>query len=317
MIKGGLVWKKQMLRRMEAMDWDKLRVFHTVAEAGSFTRAGDILNFSQSAVSRQISALEDSLGTPLFYRHARGLILTDQGELLFETTRRILFDLRSLDSRLDEQAQGVSGPLTITTTRTFGSLWLTPRLKRLTDRYPGLDLTLILNDAPLDLTARQADLAVRFAPSEQPDLIQRHLITMSYQIYASPEYLATCGSPQTLADLDSHRIITYATDQKPVADDLNWLLTAGRDPHSPPRAPVLQINDLHAVLRAVESGQGIAALPAYFAGEASALVRLLAEVKTPELGLYFVYTKEMRQRKRVEIFRDFLLAELSLFQHDG
>ena len=72
---------------MSAMDWDKLRIFHAVAAAGSFTHAGEKLNLSQSAVSRQISALEESVRASLFHRHARGLILTEQGELLFNTVR--------------------------------------------------------------------------------------------------------------------------------------------------------------------------------------------------------------------------------------
>jgi len=88
------------------MDWDKLRVFHAVAEAGSFTHAGDSLNLSQSAVSRQISGLEESLQVPLFHRHARGLILTEQGELLYRTARDCL--RQTVDDRGD--AVGEQGP---------------------------------------------------------------------------------------------------------------------------------------------------------------------------------------------------------------
>ena len=112
------------------MDWDKLRVFHAVGEAGSFTPAGEALNLSQSAVSRQIGALEESLGVPLFHRHARGLILTEQGELLYQTTRDVFSKLTSVQSMLSESTEKPTGPLRITTTMAFGSIWLTPRIDR-------------------------------------------------------------------------------------------------------------------------------------------------------------------------------------------
>jgi DNA-binding transcriptional LysR family regulator len=109
-----------------AMDWDKLRVFHAVAEAGSFTHAGEALNLSQSAVSRQISALEESVSMPLFHRHARGLILTEQGELLFRTAREVFAKLAMAEGLISESKDRPKGPLKITTTVAFGSVWLTP-----------------------------------------------------------------------------------------------------------------------------------------------------------------------------------------------
>src|SRR6202171_2432708 len=97
----------------DGMDWDKLRVFHAVAEAGSFTHAGEALNLSQSAVSRQISALEESLSVPLFHRHARGLILTEQGELLFRTAREVFAKLAMSESLISESKDRPEGPLKI------------------------------------------------------------------------------------------------------------------------------------------------------------------------------------------------------------
>src|SRR6267154_2223314 len=132
-----------------AMDWDKLRVFLSVAEAGSFTHAGEGLSLSQSAVSRQISALEDSLTVPLFHRHARGLILTEQGELLFRTAKEI-----------------------------FAKLAMTEAM---------------LNDDELDLSMREADVAIRMTVPRQGDLIQRHLATFHFHLYAAPGYLRRHG----------------------------------------------------------------------------------------------------------------------------
>ena len=146
------------------MDWDKLRVFHAVAEAGSFTHAGELLNLSQSAVSRQISALEESLNLPLFHRHARGLILTEQGELLYQTARDVFSRLAMTEALLTESRERAQGPLKITTTVAFGSLWLTPRIKDFLDRFPDIAVTMVLFDGELDLAMREADIAIRMMP---------------------------------------------------------------------------------------------------------------------------------------------------------
>ena len=105
------------------MDWDRLRIFHDVADAGSFTHAGATLNLSQSAVSRQISSLEDSLSIKLFHRHARGLILTEQGEVLYQTVKDVFHKLAIVESQLSETRENPSGPLKVTTTVSF---WSTP-----------------------------------------------------------------------------------------------------------------------------------------------------------------------------------------------
>src|SRR5204863_5423976 len=129
-----------------SMDWDKLRVFHAVAEAGSFTHAGEALNLSQSAVSRQISALEESLSVPLFHRHARGLILTEQGELLYRTAREVFAKLSMTEAMLSESREHPRGPLKVTATVAFGSTWLTPRIREFLTIYPDIQLSLLLDD---------------------------------------------------------------------------------------------------------------------------------------------------------------------------
>src|SRR4051794_33774084 len=139
------------------MDWDKLRIFHAAAQAGSFTRAGDSLNMSQSAVSRQISALEAELGTPLFHRHARGLILTEEGELLMRTARDIALKLENVRGQLVDSRGEATGTLRVTTTIGLGSTWLASRVNEFLDVHPGIHLELILDDSELDVAMRQAD----------------------------------------------------------------------------------------------------------------------------------------------------------------
>lgn len=291
------------------MDWDKLRVFHAVAEAGSFTHAGETLNLSQSAVSRQISALEETLAVPLFHRHARGLILTEQGETLNRAVREVFAKLTMTEALLTESKEHASGRLKVTTTVAFGSTWLAPRLKDFLDHYPEITLSVVLDDAELDLAMREADVAIRMLPPRQPDLVQRHLLSISWVVYASADYLAKHGTPERVEDLAEHKLILYG-DYRPPVPDINWLGDACKRA-GVARKPALEMNSIFGILRAVRSGLGIAALPDYMADETTDLVRTLSGVKAPKVDAYFVYPEELRNSKRVAVFRDFLLARLA------
>jgi DNA-binding transcriptional LysR family regulator len=292
------------------MDWDKLRIFHAVAEAGSFTHAGDSLNLSQSAVSRQISALEDSLRTPLFHRHARGLILTEQGELLYRTVRDVFLKLAAAEAQISESKEKPSGLLRVTTPVALGSVWLTPRLKEFVELYPDINLNLLVDDSELDLGMREADCAIRTTTPRQPDLVQRHLLTIHVHVFASPAYLKKFGVPKTVADLDSHKIIVYGEDPRPPFPGVNWLLEAGTKPGHR-RPPALMVNNIYAILRAVENGIGIAAFPDYMAHESTKIVQVLPELEGPTYEAYFVYPEELRNSKRIAVFRDFLVRKVA------
>jgi len=294
----------------KGMDWDKLRVFHAVAEAGSFTHAGESLNLRQSAVSRQISALEESLSVPLFHRHARGLILTEQGDLLYRTAREVFAKLAMTEAMLSESKDRPKGPLKVTTTVAFGSGWLIPRIREFLELYPEIQLSIVVDDSELDLSMREADVAIRMSAPRQPDLVQRHLLTIRYHIYGSPAYIKKNGSPQKPEDLDRHRIIIYGTDARPPTRNTNWLIEAGARPGME-RKPILAVNNVPAIFRAVSSGLGIAALPDYMATDAGDLVRLLPDLAGPEVEAYFVYPEELRTSKRIAVFRDFLLRKVA------
>jgi DNA-binding transcriptional LysR family regulator len=165
------------------MDWDKLKVFHAAAEAGSFTHAGEQLGLSQSAVSRQVSALEQELSVSLFHRHARGLILTEQGDLLFRTAHDVFMQLQAARAKLTDSRERPSGDLKITTTPGVGINWLIPRLGEFTALYPEIRISLIVTDEELDLSMREADVAIRTRKPTQPDLIQRKLFAMGFHAY--------------------------------------------------------------------------------------------------------------------------------------
>ena len=290
------------------MDWDKLRVFHAVAEAGSFTHAGDTLSLSQSAVSRQISALEENLQVSLFHRHARGLILTEQGESLNRTVREVFAKLAMTEALLTESKERPTGRLKVTTTVGFGSHWLAARVQGFLAAYPDVSITLLLDDADLDLAMREADVAIRMHAPRQPDLVQFHLTAIRWHVVASHAYLDAHGIPGTPEELDDHALILFGSYRPPVPD-IDWLAEAGRR-NGQPRRAVLEVNSLHAMALAIQAGVGIGALPGWMRDEVDGLVPLLPDLKSPKVDVYFVYPEELRNSKRVAVFRDFLKAEI-------
>src|SRR6202034_2413145 len=202
------------------MDWDKLKVFHAAAEAGSFTHAGEQLGLSQSAVSRQVSALEQELSVSLFHRHARGLILTEQGELLYRTAHEVFMKLEAARAKLTDSRERPNGDLRVTTTPGIGVHWLTPRLGEFLDLYPEGHITLLTTDRERDLAMRESDFAIRLRQPTQPDLIQRKLFSVHFHVYASPEYLKRVGTPRSFDDLDSHRgLVQLFSEGDPIALD--------------------------------------------------------------------------------------------------
>ncbi|MEZ5756945.1 MAG: LysR family transcriptional regulator [Emcibacteraceae bacterium] len=291
------------------MDWDKLRIFHAVATAGSFTRAGDALGLSQSAVSRQIRTLEDSLQTSLFNRHARGLILTDEGESLYETTKEVVSKIHVTEQKILEGTESPRGKLKITTTNSFGSTWMMNNIWKFINKYPDIQVQMLIGDSDFDLFTRQADVAIRFHPSEHLDLIQKQIGTFHYNIYASPDYLNKYGRPRSLADLDHHRLITYGDLTNSPIENIDWILEAGA---TQKRTPILEVNNIYGMLQAIKSGLGVGSLPDYLVQSSTNVLRILADTKTHEFPAYFVYTQELRKSQRISAFRDFIIEE---FKH--
>ncbi|MBX9462384.1 MAG: LysR family transcriptional regulator [Aquamicrobium sp.] len=291
-----------------ALDWDKLRVFHAAAEAGSFTHAAESLRLSQSAISRQVSALEQDVGVSLFHRHARGLVLTEQGEMLYQAAHEVLMKLESVKMRLTEAKDRPSGPLRVTTTVGLGSGWLTERVQEFLDLYPEIQLQLILANEELDLTLRQADCAIRLRQPQQPDLIQRRLFTVHFHLYAAPSYVNKHGKPRSIDEMDQHRIVSFGEPVPSHLADMNWLETAGR-PEGSKRVASLQINNIMSIKAAVQRGAGIAMLPDYMVEKDSGLVQIMPETEVPSFDTYFCYPDAMKNQVKLHVFRDFLIAK--------
>ena len=288
------------------MDWDKLRIFHAVADAGSLTHAGDTLHLSQSAVSRQVRALEESLNTTLFHRHARGLILTEQGELLFDATSAMIKRLDAAAARIRDSEEEVFGELRVTTTIGFGTLWLAPRLPHLYEKYPDLNIDLMLEEKVLDLPMREADVAIRMKEPSQADLIRKRLMSVHMRLYATPEYLAGRPAPEQLSDLTNHRLICQNQNSAQVSSGSNFV----RNLLSHDIPSVLYVNNYFGVLQAVLHDLGIGVLPDYVTHDFPNLVRVMPDVESGDIPVFLAYPEELRQSKRIAAFRDFVQEEI-------
>jgi len=290
------------------MDWDRLRVFNVVATAGSFTHAGETLGISQSAVSRQISALERDLKTPLFHRHARGLVLTEDGETLFQTVSDVANKLNLAESLLSQSQKLPTGDLKITAPVGFGTVWITQHLNEFMTLYPEISVEILLNDEQIDLAMRAADVALWTTEPSQPDLIRRPLMTSKVRAYASKGYIQKFGAPTTIADIDTHKLVSYSGNPTQHLAAVTWLSTIGREA-KPPRPAAVRVNSVVAMKYAIRAGLGIGMIPDYLTEQESDLVGVLNEIEPPKLTLYFVYPEELKNSKKVQVFRDFLVAK--------
>jgi DNA-binding transcriptional LysR family regulator len=290
------------------MDWDKLRIFHAAAEAGSFTHAGEVLRMSQSAVSRQVSALEKELRVALFHRHARGLVLTERGEMLFGTASEILNKLATAETLLTDTTTKPTGDLKITAPIGLGTVWVTQRLREFLELYPDIRIELVLNDDQIAIAMRAADVAIWTSEPQQSDLIRRPLFTMKIHALASTQYVRRYGAPQSVEALDGHPIISYSGTPAAHLSAIRWLETAGINGKEP-RKPVFSANNVLAMKYAIRAGIGIGLIPDYMTDEETELVPVLREAELPTVPIYFVYPEELKTAKKVQVFRDFLVAK--------
>ena len=292
------------------MDWDKLKIFHAVAEAGSFTSATVILNLSQSAISRQIQSLEEELKVKLFERHARGLTLTENGEYVYKTAHEVIAKLKEVETSLGDQKNKPSGKLTITTVRSFGTHWLTPRIQEFMKLNPEIEVELIFDDKELDLSTRQADIGIFMRRPKQLNYIQRKLIDINYHIYGSSDYLEKYGMPKTPNDLNKHRFISFGKGAPSPVFSPDWALKIGMKDNKK-RKSVMKVNSVMGLLLAVESGVGLAALPDYLVLKSTNLIKVLPKEEGPITEAHFVYPQSLKNVARVTSFRNFLYSKIS------
>ena len=292
------------------MDWDKLKIFHSVAEASSFTKAATILNLSQSAISRQIQSLEQDLKIQLFERHARGLVLTDNGKYLFQTAHEVISKLKDVEATLGDEKDKLKGKLTVTTVVSFGTTWLTPRIQEFMTLHPEIEVELIFDDKELDLSTRQADIGIWMRRPKQLNYIQKKLINLHYHIYGSHKYLEKHGYPKNINELNKHKFITYGRGAPSPVFNPDWALKLGTKENQK-KKPVMKVNSVYGLLLAVQSGVGLAALPDYIINNQSNLIKVLPEIEGPLTETHFVYPASLKNVARISAFRNFIFSKVS------
>jgi len=291
------------------MDWDKLKIFYAVAEAGSFTRATINLNLSQSAISRQIQSLEEDLKVKLFERHARGLTLTENGEYVFKTAHEVISKLKDVESSLIDQKNKPTGKLTITTVRSFGTHWLTPRIQEFMQLNPNIEIELIFDDKELDLSTRQADIGIFMRRPKRLNYIQKKLVDINYYIYGSTKYLEKNGIPKNINDLNKHRFISFGKGAPSPVFNPDWALKLGVKDNKK-RKSIMKVNSVMGLLLAVESGVGLAALPEYLVSNSNNVIKVLPDYMGPITEAHFVYPESLKNVARVKAFRNFLYSKI-------
>ena len=291
------------------MDWDKLKIFHAVAEAGSFTSATVILNLSQSAISRQIQSLEEDLKVKLFERHARGLTLTENGEYVYKTAHEVISKLKEVETTLSDKKDKPSGKIVVTTVMSFGATWLTPRIQEFMDLNPEIEVELVFDNKELDLSTRQPDIGIFMRRPKQLNYIQKKLIDLKYHIYGSPKYLEKNGYPKTINDLNKHKFISFGKGAPSPVYNPDWALKLGMKDNKK-RKTCMRVNSVYGLLLAVQRGVGLAALPDYITVKQPNIVKVLPNVEGPITEAHFVYPASLKNVARITSFRNFLFSKI-------
>ena len=290
--------------------WDKLRVFYQVATLKSFTEAAEVLNTSQSALSRSIMTLENYIQMCLFERTSRGLVLTRQGEILFETLRKINSELRQAQTSLEEEENEPAGFIRISATMGFASLHLPPIMSDFLQLYPKIQLSIYGSDIIPDLHSDEVDAVISPFIDSDDSLIQTYLTTFHLKLYASKEYLAKFGVPQKPSDLNNHQLLAYG-DYKTSHPfgQANWHLTLG-EKQGFVRQPYVMINSAIGLFNFAVAGAGIISLSTEHPTlKNSCLTEILPSIEGPTIDAYFIHSFRTKKIKRIDLLKNFLLKK--------
>lgn len=273
------------------MDWDHLRFVLAVADAGGLSAASRALRVDPATVGRRLDALEAELKCKLFHRSRTGLEATGAGAKLVEHARRIAQEVQALDLDLSAEDRGLAGTVTITTTEAVAAGFLTPALPAFQARHPGIALEIVTDIRTLDLSRREADIALRLARPHQGDLKLRRLGDVEYALYASPAYLAAAPQP--------HRLIDWPLDYT-IIPQVPWL-------RAQMAGSVVTLRSASAIVRmaAASSDAGVALLPCLLADRNPALARLPSD-PAPAQELWLVSHRDLARVPRVRAVLDFL-----------
>lgn len=285
------------------------RTFARCVEAGSFSAVAAEMNTSQPTISRQIAALEDHLGCVLFQRTTRSLTLTDEGRTFYDLALVALDAAEQAEASVGRRRGRVTGRLRLACAGVFGRLHVIPRLGAFMDRYPGVEIDLVMQDRTTDLVEEGVDLALRVGVNEDAALIGRRIGLSRRVVVAAPGYLARHGTPRHPHDLRDHRCILYSR----LAGGPTWHFASATGPVSVDIGGPFRVDNTEGVRAAALHGFGIAYVPVWHFVEGEIedgrLTVLLRDFEPMPQPISAVWPSRRHLSPKVRAAIDFFAAE--------
>ncbi|BAL25008.1 LysR family transcriptional regulator [Azoarcus sp. KH32C] len=293
---------------------DRLRLMETfvrVVETGNFSAVAREARTTQSAISKQVQALEALVGVPLLTRSTRSHSLTEAGQLYYERCKQVLDTLEEARLEVHRAEREISGVLRVAAPAAFGRLHIVPRLPAFYERYPRLKVDLQLDDSFVDLVVAGADLAFRVGELKDSRLVARRIGRAHRATLASPAYIERYGEPRQPDDLPRHNCLIYTG----LATMNEWIYLDAEDkPHSVRVDGNFQSNSSEAIREAVCAGLGVSYSPLWVFGDdirAGRVMRVMTDFRPPSLPLNVVFQPARRPSLKINCFVDFFADAFS------
>jgi DNA-binding transcriptional LysR family regulator len=284
----------------------EMQTYAAVVDLGSFVKASDALGMSKPTVSRYVSELEERLGVRLLQRTTRKLSLTEEGRAFYSRCKAVLSDVEAAEAEITSKSLIVNGILKINVPVSFGLLELSPRWADFMGKYPDLTLDITLSDRMVDLVEEGFDLAVRIASLASSSLISRQVATTRMVLCASPGYLKKHGKPKHPSELIEHAVLSYSL----LATGDLWEFEGEEGRIKVAVKPVMRSNSGDTCVAAARKSRGIICQPSFMVSQdlkSGALVELMPQFRSPELGIYAVYPSRQHVSPKVRALIDFLV----------
>ena len=286
-----------------------MRVFVAVVDDGSFSAAAHRLDMSRAMVTRYIGALEQWLGARLLQRTTRRISLTDAGEQCLRRSQQMLALMEDMEQETCGDDGTLTGQLRITCSISFAQAQIAAAAVDFLKLHPALKINVHADEGAMNLVAARIDLAIRISAEPDPALIGRVLAPCASVLVAAPAYLASCGAPQTPADLAEHRCLTHANYGRS-----EWTFNRGSEQTRVAVSSHFSANDASSVLRAAIAGGGLALQPTYLVNPYLAdgrLQHVLADWEPAQMSIYALYPSRKHLSPAVRAFLDFLIERFA------
>ena len=284
------------------MNWDDIRIFLALAREGSVSGAGKLLGVNHTTVARRTAALETTLGTRLFDRSREGYALTQAGENMLPFAEEMESRAQAIDRTAYGRDAALKGPLRITVPYDFANRIVVPAVPEFCKRYPQIDLELLTTTGRLDLAAREADLAIRLTAAPPEYLVGRKLMPLRHGVYVKPAYwkrLRSRGGAQPA-------VVLFRSERA---------LPEWASEHFPDAEVALRTDNLSTMLRAVESGLGLARMPCYEADASRSVRRLDLKLTPSTWGVWMLNHVDLRSTARVRVAREYFAETIAASRH--